>query len=98
MVRLGRTGRFGRKGIAINFVHNRQSWQDIQVIEASIGKAITRVKTDDLDEMEEVGLARHLLCSGYTNFEIDIEESLQGELNAFCTLSRIVSIFTHLNS
>ncbi|KAI0033536.1 DEAD-domain-containing protein [Vararia minispora EC-137] len=51
--RIGRTGRFGRKGIAINFVHNRQSWQDIQAIEAVTGKPITRVKTDDLDEMEE---------------------------------------------
>lgn len=51
---LGRTGRFGRRGISINFVHDKQSWKDNNEIEQALGKQIVRVKTDDFEEMEEV--------------------------------------------
>jgi len=51
--RIGRTGRFGRRGISINFVHDRRSWAEMQDIEQKLGKAIVRVKTDDFDEMEK---------------------------------------------
>jgi ATP-dependent RNA helicase DDX19/DBP5 len=51
---LGRTGRFGRRGISINFVHDKQSWKDNNEIEQALGKKIIRVKTDDFDEMGEV--------------------------------------------
>ncbi|KAF9514933.1 hypothetical protein BS47DRAFT_1484792 [Hydnum rufescens UP504] len=51
--RIGRTGRFGRRGISINFVHDRRSWAEMQEIEQKLGKAIVRVKTDDFDEMEK---------------------------------------------
>lgn len=51
--RIGRTGRFGRKGISINFVHNQQTWQQMDQIEKALGRKIIRIETDDLDEMEE---------------------------------------------
>jgi ATP-dependent RNA helicase DDX19/DBP5 len=53
---LGRTGRFGRKGISVNFVHNQKSFQDMMTIQQATGKAITKVETGDYDMMDEVGL------------------------------------------
>ena len=50
----GRTGRFGRKGISINFVHDKSTWSQMEAIEKSTGKAIIRIETTDLDVMEEV--------------------------------------------
>ncbi|KAI0077778.1 ATP-dependent RNA helicase DBP5 [Panus rudis PR-1116 ss-1] len=51
--RIGRTGRFGRKGISINFVHDKRTWQQMELIEKATGKHIIRIETNDLDEMEE---------------------------------------------
>lgn len=51
--RIGRTGRFGRKGISINFVHDQTTWGQMEVIEEATGKKIIRIETNDLDEMEE---------------------------------------------
>ncbi|KAI0671460.1 DEAD-domain-containing protein [Trametes maxima] len=51
--RIGRTGRFGRKGISINFVHDKATWQQMEQIEKSTGKQIIRIETNDLDAMEE---------------------------------------------
>ncbi|KAG1835111.1 P-loop containing nucleoside triphosphate hydrolase protein [Suillus variegatus] len=51
--RIGRTGRFGRKGISINFVHDRQTWSQMEEIEKTLGKKIIRIETNDLEEMEE---------------------------------------------
>jgi superfamily II DNA/RNA helicase len=50
----GRTGRFGRKGISINFVHDKRTWTQMEEIEKATGKGITRIETTDLDVMEEV--------------------------------------------
>jgi len=50
----GRTGRFGRKGILINFVHNKKTWTQMEAIEKSTGKAIICIETTDLDVIEEV--------------------------------------------
>lgn len=52
--RIGRTGRFGRKGISINFVHNQRTWSQMDQIEKTLGRKIIRIETNDLDEMEEV--------------------------------------------
>ncbi|OCH93062.1 DEAD-domain-containing protein [Obba rivulosa] len=57
--RIGRTGRFGRKGISVNFVHNKQTWDQMQEIEKATGKQIIRVETDSVDVMEET-LKKHL--------------------------------------
>ncbi|KAI0044279.1 DEAD-domain-containing protein [Auriscalpium vulgare] len=51
--RIGRTGRFGRKGISINFVHDKRTWQQMEEIELVTGKKIERVLTEDLDQMEK---------------------------------------------
>jgi superfamily II DNA/RNA helicase len=50
----GRTGRFGRKGMSINFVHDKSTWAQMEEIEKATGKGITRIETTDLDVMEEV--------------------------------------------
>jgi ATP-dependent RNA helicase DDX19/DBP5 len=54
MMILGRTGRFGRRGISINFVHDKKTWLQMEQIEKATGKKILRIGTNDLDEMEEV--------------------------------------------
>lgn len=50
----GRTGRFGRKGVSINFVHNKKTWEEMHLIEEALGRQVIRVETSDLDVMEEV--------------------------------------------
>ena len=50
----GRTGRFGRRGISINFVHDQKTWMQMEQIEKATGKKIIRIETNDLDQMEEV--------------------------------------------
>lgn len=56
----GRTGRFGRKGISINFVHNQHTWSQMDQIEKALGRQIVRIETNDLDEMEEVSVIHFL--------------------------------------
>ncbi|KAF8813348.1 DEAD-domain-containing protein [Phlegmacium glaucopus] len=51
--RIGRTGRFGRKGISINFVHDKKTWLQMEQIEKELERKIMRIETNDLDEMEE---------------------------------------------
>lgn len=50
--RIGRTGRFGRKGVSINFVHDQQSWSYMSQIEKMLHCNIVRVQTEDSEEME----------------------------------------------
>lgn len=49
--RIGRTGRFGRKGIAINFVYDDQSKQILHDLETYYSKPI--VKVADVEELSE---------------------------------------------
>jgi len=51
--RIGRTGRFGRRGASINFVHDKKSWEEMRAIEDALQKEIVRVPTDNFDIMEE---------------------------------------------
>ncbi|KAG6910834.1 RNA helicase required for poly(A+) mRNA export [Tephrocybe rancida] len=51
--RIGRTGRFGRKGISINFVHDKKTWMQMDQIEKALSKSIVRIETHDIDEMEK---------------------------------------------
>ena len=57
----GRTGRFGRRGISINFVHNQKTWQQMDQIEKALGRQIIRIETTDLDLMEEVSDLFHIV-------------------------------------
>ncbi|CCG82999.1 ATP-dependent RNA helicase dbp5 [Taphrina deformans PYCC 5710] len=52
--RIGRTGRFGRLGISINFVHDNRSFAEMDEIQQFLGRKMTRVPTDDLEELEKV--------------------------------------------
>ncbi|GAA6049503.1 hypothetical protein JCM3770_000819 [Rhodotorula araucariae] len=48
----GRTGRFGRQGVSINFVHDRRSFEHMEAIRKALGKPIVRVDTADFEQME----------------------------------------------
>jgi ATP-dependent RNA helicase DDX19/DBP5 len=52
--RIGRTGRFGRSGVSINFVHDRKSWEEMKAIEDHFGREIIKVPTDDLETLEKI--------------------------------------------
>lgn len=58
LVTIGRTGRFGRQGVSINFVHDRTSFQDMEAIRKALGKPIVRVDTEDFEQMEAVSWRR----------------------------------------
>ncbi|EEB09284.1 ATP-dependent RNA helicase Dbp5 [Schizosaccharomyces japonicus yFS275] len=51
--RIGRTGRFGRVGVSINFVHDAKSWAEMEAIEKYFGRPILRVPADDYEELEK---------------------------------------------
>jgi ATP-dependent RNA helicase DDX19/DBP5 len=51
--RIGRTGRFGRVGVAVTFVSKRQDWAMLMDIQKYFGAEITKVATDDWDDLEE---------------------------------------------
>lgn len=52
--RVGRTGRFGRKGLCINLIHDHTSWMHLSTLEEVQGITITRVPTQDRLEMERL--------------------------------------------
>ncbi|GMF48115.1 unnamed protein product [Phytophthora fragariaefolia] len=52
--RIGRTGRFGRKGCAINFVYDNKSKQDLAEIEEYYARPITQAPADDIEELEKL--------------------------------------------
>lgn len=51
--RIGRTGRFGRTGVAISFVHDKKSYTVLSNIQKYFGLEMTKVPTDDWDEIEK---------------------------------------------
>jgi len=50
--RIGRTGRFGRTGCAINFVHNKESMDAMLAIQEFFGREIVHIPTHDLELLE----------------------------------------------
>ncbi|ODQ67762.1 DEAD-domain-containing protein [Nadsonia fulvescens var. elongata DSM 6958] len=53
--RIGRTGRFGRVGVSISFVHDETSLKQLQDIQSYFGGIqMTRVPTDDWEEVERI--------------------------------------------
>ncbi|XP_053173357.1 ATP-dependent RNA helicase DDX19A isoform X2 [Scomber japonicus] len=52
--RIGRTGRFGRRGFAVNMVDSKHSMDIINQIEMHFNRKITKLDTDNLEEMESL--------------------------------------------
>ncbi|KAJ5967533.1 hypothetical protein N7501_003781 [Penicillium viridicatum] len=52
--RIGRTGRFGRIGVAISFVSNRNEWEMLRKIQEHFQCVIDRIDTSDWDEVEDM--------------------------------------------
>ncbi|KAL4951487.1 ATP-dependent RNA helicase dbp5 [Aspergillus filifer] len=52
--RIGRTGRFGRVGVSISFVSNREEWEMLAQIQKYFNTDIQRIDTKDWDEVEEI--------------------------------------------
>ena len=52
--RIGRTGRFGKSGLAINFVDGRRSHENLMTIQKHFEKDITRLDAEDPDAIEKL--------------------------------------------
>uniref|UniRef100_A0A0K2T7Y8 RNA helicase n=1 Tax=Lepeophtheirus salmonis TaxID=72036 RepID=A0A0K2T7Y8_LEPSM len=52
--RIGRTGRFGKKGLAINLVDGPKSMAVLKDIEDHFSRPIIRLDTEDFDEIEKI--------------------------------------------
>uniref|UniRef100_A0AAR2LSR3 RNA helicase n=1 Tax=Pygocentrus nattereri TaxID=42514 RepID=A0AAR2LSR3_PYGNA len=52
--RIGRTGRFGKRGLAINMVDSKFSMNILNRIQEHFNKKIEKLDTDDLDEIEKI--------------------------------------------
>ena len=52
--RIGRTGRFGRVGVAVTMIHDRQSWEQLNKIASYYKTEIQPLPLDDWDTVEEV--------------------------------------------
>ncbi len=50
--RIGRTGRFGRSGVAINFVHNDLSMETLRALEDFFGREIVRMPVESIELLE----------------------------------------------
>ncbi|XP_067140022.1 DEAD-box helicase Dbp80-like [Centruroides vittatus] len=52
--RIGRTGRFGKSGIAINMVDGKRTMKILEDIEHHFKRKITRLDAEDVDEIEKI--------------------------------------------
>ncbi|KAI5210185.1 DEAD-domain-containing protein [Aureobasidium subglaciale] len=52
--RVGRTGRFGKVGVALTLVHDKRSWEMFKSICEELSINPTKLDTDDWDEVETV--------------------------------------------
>lgn len=50
--RIGRTGRFGRSGVAINFVGSRESRECLEALQEFFGREIVRMPTESIELLE----------------------------------------------
>lgn len=53
--RIGRTGRFGRKGVSVSFIDNKKSYECLKYITEYFGGIkMIKLPNDDWDEIEEI--------------------------------------------
>jgi ATP-dependent RNA helicase DDX19/DBP5 len=52
--RIGRTGRFGRVGVALTFVHDKRSWQQLHDIANYYKTDLYPINTSDWDAVEDM--------------------------------------------
>ncbi|KIW00263.1 uncharacterized protein PV09_08153 [Verruconis gallopava] len=52
--RIGRTGRFGKVGVAVSFISDRRGWEQLNEISSHFKCAIEPLPTDDWDKVEEI--------------------------------------------
>ncbi|KAI0220641.1 RNA helicase required for poly(A+) mRNA export [Massospora cicadina] len=52
--RIGRTGRFGRSGVAINFVSNPQAYQAMIAMETHFGQPVAKLEMSDYEATERI--------------------------------------------
>lgn len=52
--RIGRTGRFGKSGIAVNFIDGQRSMAIMKKIEEHFGKKILLLETNDVEALEKL--------------------------------------------
>ena len=52
--RIGRTGRFGKEGLAINFVDSARDLRMIKDLEHHFGKKIAKLDAHDIDQLEKI--------------------------------------------
>lgn len=52
--RIGRTGRFGKSGLAVNMVDGNRSMAVLKQIEEHFGRPIHKLDADDMDEIEKI--------------------------------------------
>ncbi|KAL2103829.1 hypothetical protein ACEWY4_000697 [Coilia grayii] len=52
--RIGRTGRFGKRGLAVNMVDSKYSMDILLSIQDHFNKKIKKLDTDDIDEIEKI--------------------------------------------
>ena len=52
--RIGRTGRFGRTGVSIAFIHDKRSWQELDAFQKYFGVEMVKIPTRDWEETEDM--------------------------------------------
>ena len=52
--RIGRAGRFGKSGIAVNFIDGQRSMAIMKKIEEHFGKKILLLEADDVEALEKL--------------------------------------------
>ena len=52
--RIGRTGRFGKNGLAVNFIDGQRSMNIMKKIQEHFGKEISLLDTNDVEELEKL--------------------------------------------
>jgi ATP-dependent RNA helicase DDX19/DBP5 len=52
--RIGRTGRFGKKGLAINLIDSPQAHEILNQIRDHFGKDIKRLDSNDVDKLDQL--------------------------------------------